>query len=426
MPDCSTANIAGIIGRLGRPGATNPIGFGDLRTLTACASDPGDGGKMAAAVMASRGTELTERAQDFTNAYGQGGIPNFRAELAETGPIATPTPIDTGPGSEWARQLAAAAENAPPPGKNPPGTVPSVTRTTPAEADVMANQISSDVARGQFNDRIRNPFSGAPLPIGVPGAAEAEAAAAAQALNRPDPNAYVPGVGGDPALGIISGTQEAPGMSGYSAAAQSWSPEMMAQQRDLQLQYMGAAPWLRESGLGPSTLARYNPGDPANAGMYMDLYGKSQGMPGYWAAQNQDLFNTLPGLYALNNPNADPLQPAQIASMASELGPGGALGTPGQYLDTNAEWDKIFSNQMQTVGGDTAADLAMQDPSLQIEAVKGGMATLAPYMTPQARQSLEAKLNRASLDYIELTETNPQGVGDFLTYLRGIGADDWI
>lgn len=195
--------------------------------------------------------------------------------------------------------------------------------------------------------------------------------------------------------------------------------------------FVGGEPWMSDVPNMGNIVLQNNPlaGDqagPANQYMMLDLYAKQQDLPGWWAQQNQQLYSSLPALYALNHPDSSALSPVQMAGMASELGPGGFLGTPGQYLDVGSEWDKLFTNPRVATGAGGNEDIATMAPADQVAAVTSAMRALSPFMAGQTADYLTQNIQQASLEWSEQTQTG-QTTLDFLTWLEvEKQADQWV
>jgi hypothetical protein len=160
------------------------------------------------------------------------------------------------------------------------------------------------------------------------------------------------------------------------------------------------------------------------------MFAKQQGLPAYWGRENEELLNTIPGLYALNNPGQPTPTGAEYAGMMDEYA--GMVNTPGQYMDTSSTWDNLFAPQMEggdvnMGGGYNFEDLAQLTPDEQESVIIGSAQTLFPYLTKDASQALQFKLQRATMDWKEKRLANdPSAPATLLEYLYSIGADNWV
>lgn len=189
---------------------------------------------------------------------------------------------------------------------------------------------------------------------------------------------------------------------------------------------MGGAPWMKTIGMDPLAPLKYNPLE--NPEMYLNMFGQTQDQPGYFGAQNAELYKTLPGLYSLNNPGGRVLSPHEVAGFASEFGEGGLFGTPGQYLDTGATWDELMGTGGTATGqsGLVQSDMATLEPDQQIGVVAGALESLSPWMMPDAATNMKVKLAQASERWKQASVLG-QYSGDFFSWLRDEeGAEGWM
>jgi hypothetical protein len=224
-------------------------------------------------------------------------------------------------------------------------------------------------------------------------------------LNYPPPS-YMEGMPGVPA--------------GYAG-----SPGQGAGSQDLGMTGMLAGDpngWLAKAGVTTQFLNNYNNyGDP----MYLDMYAKQQGLPEWWARQNADQFANMGSLYELQH--GSPVDdPANLVNMASDLGPGGSLNQPGQYMSGTALYDNGLM-QGNVAGLNAGEQLSSLTPPEQAAVIKQSVGTIAQYLTADAGAGLTRQMDRAITDWQELgAQSGGIPPVDLLTYLHSIGADNWI
>jgi hypothetical protein len=180
--------------------------------------------------------------------------------------------------------------------------------------------------------------------------------------------------------------------------------------------------WLAKAGVTTQFLNNYNNyGDP----MYLDMYAKQQGLPEWWARQNAQQFANMGSLYELQH--GSPVDdPANLVNMASDLGPGGSLDQPGQYMSGTALYDNGLM-QGNVAGLNAGEQLSSLTPPEQAALIKQSVGTIAQYLTSDAGAGLVRQMDRAITDWQELgAQSGGIPPVDLLTYLHSIGADNWI
>jgi hypothetical protein len=179
--------------------------------------------------------------------------------------------------------------------------------------------------------------------------------------------------------------------------------------------------WLSKAGVTTQFLNAYKPGDP----IYMDMYAKSQGLPDWWAQQNAQQGANLGNLYELQH--GSPVDdPANLINMVSDLGPGGSLDQPGQYMSGTALYDNGLM-QGNVAGLGAGEDFKSLMPADQVTAMRNSVATIGQYLTADAAQALQRQMEKAFVDWEELgAQSGGIPPVDLLTYLHSIQADNWI
>jgi len=377
----------------------------------ACNKAQLDGAMMNVLGAASKGYDAEPSAVAILNeCVDQPGVQEALTTIAST-PQFTPTPGQSGMATPTVTPTQTQAAVATPTMTPTPSTMPGPqSSSTPTAYPTSAGPEPNPTP-------IPNPFSGQPpvgqynIPqFGQPGPVD---------IQQPTPPA-------DPSAGALQyGMNLPPGLAGGEGAMTDPAAHGY-QSPELNVQTLGMEPWMQDAGITNDYILTHGWNDP----LVSDMFAKQQGLPAYWGRENEELLNTIPGLYALNNPGQPTPTGAEYAGMMDEYA--GMVNTPGQYMDTSSTWDNLFAPQMEggdvnMGGGYNFEDLAQLTPDEQESVIIGSAQTLFPYLTKDASQALQFKLQRATMDWKEKRLANdPSAPATLLEYLYSIGADNWV